>query len=153
MKTYLSTHFEFEFQVNEQFIEAHYECGHDKITRIRELMCHIINVQHIWISRILNETQESEDSDDLPFHSWAKLNLDNQQQIRFILHHYDIDSAISYTNSDGEHKTKSLVQLLTHLLQHGAYHRGQINYLLRQHDLEPISCNWINFDMDNKSRG
>ena len=135
--------FAFDNQSNERFIQAHYEQNHDKLERVRALMCHIMNVHHIWISRVLDRPVESEDWDDLPFHAWSDLNEDNHRLTLFALEQLDVQARVSYVTSEGESMNKSVGEILSHILWHSNYHRAQINLLLRQADLEPLECNLI----------
>ncbi len=146
MCSFWEQEFLIEYQFNELFIEAYYVENHDQVKRIRELICHIINVHHLWISRILGEEPENEDWDDLPFHAWSQLNKENYQQSLLSLKQLDLHQNIKYTTSDGLIMEKTLVQLLSHIIHHGTYHRGQINTLLTQNGLIPIACNRIEFN-------
>jgi len=56
-----------------------------------------------------------------------------------------LSSIIEYQNSNQQRFKNSLEDILIHLFNHGTYHRAQIAMDLRQHGLEPIKTDYINF--------
>ncbi len=50
---------------------------------------------------------------------------------------------VAYTNSKGETYRNSVADVLEHVLQHGAYHRGQIAAAIRASGLEPPYLDYI----------
>ncbi|KUG26094.1 dinb protein [hydrocarbon metagenome] len=55
----------------------------------------------------------------------------------------DLDTIVSYINSQGEHFNSKLADILTHLFSHNHYHRGQINQTLRHSGFEPARVDYI----------
>jgi uncharacterized damage-inducible protein DinB len=55
----------------------------------------------------------------------------------------DLHSVIKYKNTKGNEYENTLHDILTHLMTHNHYHRGQINQLLRQNDFEPAVTDYI----------
>lgn len=55
----------------------------------------------------------------------------------------DIEQTFSYINTKGKKFESSILDVLTHLYSHNHYHRGQINQLLRQNNIEPASIDYI----------
>ncbi len=93
-----------------------------------ELMSHILLVQMVWYSRIAGVTAPP---------VWEKKSF---QQIKEI---YEVNKKIltpfiekqtkdtlaayiDYKNTKGEKYSNTVTQILTHLFNHGTYHRGQI---------------------------
>lgn len=56
-----------------------------------------------------------------------------------------LDAAIRYTNSAGRTFDSRVEDILHHVFLHGAYHRGQIAYLLRAAGAEPAPTDYIAF--------
>jgi uncharacterized damage-inducible protein DinB len=54
-----------------------------------------------------------------------------------------LDQAASYTNSKGESWTNTIGDILTHVLLHSSYHRGQIAVDLREAGLTPAYTDYI----------
>lgn len=52
---------------------------------------------------------------------------------------------IRYRNSNGEQFDNSIADILTHVINHSSYHRGQIFKMLRQKGEEPINTDYITY--------
>lgn len=57
----------------------------------------------------------------------------------------DFDQMISYQTSNGISFETALKDILTHLINHGTYHRGQIIQLLKEERAEVPSTDFILF--------
>ncbi len=55
----------------------------------------------------------------------------------------DLPRSIAYVNSKGEPFESRIEDVLTHVLLHGAYHRGQIASALREAGLTPPATDYI----------
>jgi len=108
-------------------------------------MGHIIGAEFLWLSR-LDGT-----SSDLPV--WPSLSLNECQarlaQLSGEVGEFDfgrrgpLDRPVRYTNSKGEPWTSTVEEILTHLVIHSAYHRGQIASDLRNAGQEPAYTDYI----------
>lgn len=114
-----------------------------------DLMSHIIAAQDVWYDRIKGSSgwnidvwekytiQElallSQQSTD----GWLKLIRNTKKN--------DFDKLISYKNSKGTEFETAMQEIIDHVLLHSAYHRGQINLLLRENGLEPVATDLIFF--------
>ncbi|RYE14391.1 MAG: damage-inducible protein DinB, partial [Sphingobacteriales bacterium] len=49
----------------------------------------------------------------------------------------------TYTNTQGKTYTNTVLQILTHVVNHATYHRAQIATDMRQHSLEPLMTDYI----------
>jgi uncharacterized damage-inducible protein DinB len=54
-----------------------------------------------------------------------------------------LSQSVSYTNSKGEAWSSTVQEILTHLVIHSAYHRGQIASDLRAAGQEPAYTDYI----------
>ena len=54
-----------------------------------------------------------------------------------------LDDKVEYRNSKGEPWSNSVADILTHVLFHSAYHRGQIALQMRASGIEPASTDFI----------
>jgi len=57
----------------------------------------------------------------------------------------DLSAPVSYVNSKGEAFTSTVGDILLHVAQHGAYHRGQIARAFRQAGQTPPYTDFIQF--------
>ena len=55
----------------------------------------------------------------------------------------DVSQSISYRNSKGEEWTSTIVDVLTHVVMHSAYHRGQIASYMRASGQSPAHTDFI----------
>ncbi len=94
-----------------------------------DIFSHILNAQTIWL---LRATKQNDD-----FAAWASFSL-TECWARYIqgitdwetflasLDENEFYEKISYTNSAGEIFEHNLIEIMTHLVNHSSYHRGQI---------------------------
>ena len=114
-------------------------------------VAHILSAQKLWLQRILNQPQGMpvwptatiEDcvtlADEMTL-AWRNyLNTLSQQT----LSRQPLDTNIKYRNSKGEPWSSRVDDILTHVLFHSAYHRGQIALLTRASGLAPASTDFI----------
>jgi uncharacterized damage-inducible protein DinB len=114
--------------------------------RPRELLAHILSAERLWLERIRKQPQT------LPV--WPDLSLDQcRAQIselaavwRIYLDNISstaLSEKISYKNSNGELWTGTVQDILTHVLLHSAYHRGQIASQMRANGEQPAYTDFI----------
>ena len=107
---------------------------------------HVLGAKAEWLARL--EGQKSE----LPV--WPKLTLDELEpslgRLRERWTHYlerlgpaDLARSISYVNTKGDTWRSRIDDVLTHVLVHGAYHRGQIASAMREAGLTPPLTDYI----------
>jgi uncharacterized damage-inducible protein DinB len=93
------------------------------------LLAHVVAASHVWHARIRGEPA--------PLPVWPELTLDevaaHVQALRGAwadllagLDPAGLDRVASYTTSQGERWSTPVGDILTHVLLHSAYHRGQI---------------------------
>lgn len=100
----------------------------DTPSRSLRWMAHIIGAEHLWMAR-LRRRQET-----LPV--WPELDVEacgrHLEELSRMWPEYLDDATdslteqIPYTNSKGETWTNTVEEILTHIVIHSAYHRGQI---------------------------
>lgn len=107
---------------------------------------HVLGAQSEWLAR-LHATQSE-------LAVWPRLTLDELEAslvrldgdwIRFLetLSPAELQRTIHYTNSKGQAHASLVEDVLTHVLLHGAYHRGQIASALREAGLTPPLTDYI----------
>jgi uncharacterized damage-inducible protein DinB len=92
---------------------------------------HIINVHHIWITRIEGEKAESHTWDHLPIDYWEKLSQENYLKTNDYLEKIELNNKVNYMSEEGVKIKKTDIDILYHLLNHSTYHRAQIAKELR----------------------
>ncbi|NJL74071.1 MAG: hypothetical protein HC892_02515 [Saprospiraceae bacterium] len=138
--------FEYNQQMNELFIRS-LQSDEEAPDRADELMSHLLNTHHIWLSRILKETYEHGIWDvHLPAEMRA-LNK-NLHQKTFQLLESDLIPAnqlVVYRNTKGQLYQNQLHEILMHVINHSTHHRGQVALLIRQKGVDPPVSDYIFF--------
>lgn len=145
MQSFFIPKFEFDFQANNHWIDSIEQQNLTDNFNIRRQLCHILNVHHLWVSRLNGENVISNDWDDLPFYAWKKLNQENSAQTQLFILNKDIAGETAYTDSDGNSQRKNSSDILYHILQHSTHHRAVINTLIRKEGKKPPEMNFITF--------
>lgn len=111
--------------------------------KIRKLLSHISNAQHIWTHRIMKkETVHGV----WEIHNNEKLNdllIENVKYLEFVHKNYQTEENIQYRNSKGADHENTVGDILFHVFNHGNYHRAQINTLWREQNVEPPFVGFI----------
>ncbi|HLU86987.1 MAG TPA: DinB family protein [Taishania sp.] len=143
MQAFFKSKFLFDFQANQVWIETIDKQNLTSDPAIRKLMCHILNVHHVWVSRLNGREAISGDWDDLPYYAWQQLNEENYRQTNEFVEHQPVDKLIHYTTSEGVDSSMRADDILYHILQHNIHHRAQINSLIRKVGATPAVFNFI----------
>jgi uncharacterized damage-inducible protein DinB len=97
--------------------------------RSLKLLAHVLGTEYVWLSRIK--------ADQSPLAVWPELNIaqceEHTQQLGRIFSNYlcQLDEAayetkVVYQNTKGKTWSNKVEDILTHVIMHSAYHRGQI---------------------------
>jgi uncharacterized damage-inducible protein DinB len=114
--------------------------------RSRGFMAHIVAAEWLWLGRIKQWKQA------FPvWPEWTRQQCEAQagklpplwQELIRGLRPAGLDQTAAYTNSKGEEWASTLGDVLTHVLLHSAYHRGQIATDLRAAGLTPAYTDYI----------
>ena len=114
--------------------------------RPEQLLAHILSAERLWLERIRKQPQS------LPV--WPDFTLDQcQAQIADLallwrefldqLSPAGLSEKIIYKNSKGEPWTSTVEDILTHVVLHSAYHRGQIAGQVRAGGEQPAYTDFI----------
>lgn len=99
-----------------------------------KLLAHILSAERLWLERLKQQSQS------LPV--WPEFSFDQCKaqiaELATLWREYfaqlspaGLSERITYTNSKGEPWTSTVQDVLTHVVMHSAYHRGQIASLMR----------------------
>lgn len=116
--------------------------------KTRELLSHILAAHWLWLNRI--------GATDKNMPVWPEIRpgdwRDQNDQIWKTWNSYldslsptDLDLSTTYRNTKGEGHINTAGEIITHVLHHSAYHRGQINQILRANDIEPPYVDYIHY--------
>jgi uncharacterized damage-inducible protein DinB len=114
--------------------------------RALQLMSHIVAAERLWLERLEQQPQS------VPV--WPKADLGwceaQAAELRRLWAEYlqritgeDLERKISYKNSKGEAWVNTIVDVMTHVILHSAYHRGQIASHMRRVGQTPAYTDFI----------
>ncbi len=114
--------------------------------RSLKLMAHIVAAECLWHARLRQLPQ--------PMAVWPELNLNDSAsqllQLRSIWHKYltelnanRLNDSVTYKNTKGERYSSRIADILTHVVIHSGYHRGQIAADVRTSGGEPAFTDFI----------
>jgi uncharacterized damage-inducible protein DinB len=113
-----------------------------------EIYSHILGSEHVWLSRIKGATPRVAVWPDLSLDDCARVSAENVADLRKLTSTLTADAlarGITYRNSAGDQFTSSLEDILTHVMLHGSYHRGQVAALIRGAGDTPAPTDYIFF--------
>lgn len=145
MKSFFLEKFEYDFYASKNLIE-HIEQQESFVSSfVFKSFSHIINVHHIWLSRLKGSKAESHFWDELPLFYFQKLLEANHTETIDFIERIELENKINYHSSEGVEFTKSINDVLYHVLNHSNYHRAQIIMDLKNNNLTVPSFNFITF--------
>jgi len=143
MKSFFHELFDYNFFCNKKFIQ---EC--ETLKQVPEksitLFSHVLNAHHIWNARLQGKAASFEVWTPQPIKDWSDLHYENQRNSFEIITNTDnFEQRINYETSDGRAYTNTVKDILFHVINHSTHHRGQIAMDMRNHNLEPLTLDYI----------
>jgi uncharacterized damage-inducible protein DinB len=130
---------------------ANHEClsalaGSPAPSKVLRLIAHTLSAQKLWLERLQHVPQSvavwpSSTVDDCA--ALADEMLSAWKNYLTDLEPADLEKQIDYHNSKGEAWSSRLEDVLTHVLMHSAYHRGQVALEMRTAGLQPAYTDFI----------
>lgn len=142
---YFRRQFAYDSWANQEVIAA-MRLSQSGISRSLELCAHLLSAERLWLERIRQKPQS------LPV--WPEFNLEKAEahsaETSRMWHEYldgllaaDLAQDVAYKNSKGESYRSTVEDILTHVLLHSAYHRGQIASHMRTNGQTPAYTDFI----------
>jgi uncharacterized damage-inducible protein DinB len=132
---------------DQQTLSALVECPQAQAEAV-PLLAHVLGAENVWLARLQNQE---------PAHSpWPQLSLADCNALADTnasgyaaylesLDESDFVTAVRYRNTKGDEFVSSKIDILTHVVIHGAYHRGQIAKVLGHHGVPAPNTDFITF--------
>jgi uncharacterized damage-inducible protein DinB len=140
---YLRRQFFYDGWANREVLKAIRAAG-DEDERSLQLMAHILAAGRVWLER-LKEVPQSvpvwPQSDLAGCETEAK-TLESEW-LEYMNTVADLSQTVTYKNTKGEEWSSSIGDVLTHVLMHSAYHRGQIASHMREQGQTPAYTDFI----------
>jgi uncharacterized damage-inducible protein DinB len=112
------------------------------------LLAHLLAAEHIWLARLRSQETTQPVWPQLEMNECKRLADDNAAGYATYvgsLGESALDVAIRYRNTKGEEFVNSAIDILTHVVIHGAYHRGQIAKALGRSGVPAVNTDFITF--------
>lgn len=113
------------------------------------LFSHVLNAQHIWISRIKGIKPLYERFQIHPKQTFSVLLSENVKSLYDLLNS-DLNAIIKYTIFDGTAFENKAFDILYHVVNHSTYHRGQIATQFRLNDIHPPITDFVLLKRENQ---
>ncbi len=135
------------FWADRRLVEALRSLPETPTEALREL-AHVVGTEENWLARIQERDHQAEIWPDVDVDELATLLDETHDRLSSYfdsLSDDELERSVRYVNSAGEAFENTVQEILLHLLLHGQYHRGKVNLLLRQSDVEPVWGDYIAF--------
>jgi uncharacterized damage-inducible protein DinB len=112
------------------------------------LLAHVVAAEHIWLQRLRRQEARHVVWPALTLAECESLAGENAVHFAAFLERLreaDLVSAVRYRNTRGEEFSTSLIDAVTHVVIHGAYHRGQIARVLGSAGASIANTDYITF--------
>ena len=147
---YLRRQFAYDEWANREVLNAIRAAGDaspgDANQRSLQLVSHILAAELVWLERLKGQPQSVPvwPQPDLAQCEAQAAKLGGQWlEFLDLITAGDVSQSISYRNSQGEEWTNTIVDVLTHVVMHSAYHRGQIATHMRATGQTPAYTDFI----------
>ena len=115
---------------------------------IVELFAHVLGAEEIWLSRLEQRPSRLAVWPSLTVAQIAEAAQANASSYRAYLERLtpdDLAREVAYKNSAGQAFSTPIMDILTHVAMHGAYHRGQVALRIRRDGGVPAATDFIAF--------
>jgi uncharacterized damage-inducible protein DinB len=141
--------FAYDHWANRECLAAMKDAGSVSAETISR-MAHILSAEKLWLERIQKQPQSMRVWPSSTMQDCTALAdemssawRDYLKQLATKLPPGSLDDKIEYRNSKGELWSSRVEDILTHVLLHSAYHRGQIALQMRASGIEPAYTDFI----------
>jgi len=107
------------------------------------LFSHVLNAQHIWLSRI-NQTEPLFERFHVhPKQSFEGMLAANIAKLSKVLENDDLERVVTYKTSAGDPFENKLGDIMFHVVNHSTYHRAQIASQFKLAGLTPPVTDYV----------
>ncbi|MBK6859216.1 MAG: hypothetical protein IPG95_02895 [Saprospiraceae bacterium] len=145
MKDYFRSLFDYHVRANELFLDVLYSENKPIDEYAFKMFRHSIMAHHVWNHRMLDLAYDHEFWEPLSKIQLEQLMIQNKEETAQILNQFDLQDELDYKNQLGESFSSKIIDILSHISHHYAYHRGQIARSLRECGIEPPKTDLIIF--------
>jgi len=125
-------------------------------TEALPLLAHVLAAEHVWLARLEQRPARIAVWPQLTADDCEHLAAENEAGYRDCLARIGPDqlqSPVTYCNTKGQEFTTPVLDILTHVVIHGAYHRGQIAKCLGRQSGAAVNTDFITFAREIEPAG
>ena len=133
MKSHFLNLCQYEYWANQKVYESTLQLP-EIPERANELLSHILAAQNIWYSRLAGIPEKFKVWEKIPSEKWLETLKENTTKLYDFVNNLTesrFSDRITYKNSQGDAFDTAIQDVLSHLLLHSTYHRGQIIILIK----------------------
>lgn len=115
------------------------------------LLAHVLAAEHVWLSRVEGQPARLPVWPGLSTSECERLATENAAGYAALIERTDpanLEKLIQYRNQRGEEFRTSLLDILTHVVIHGSYHRGQVARIIGRAGGKAADTDFIIFARD-----
>jgi uncharacterized damage-inducible protein DinB len=142
---HLQRQFIYDAWANREILIA-IRAGRASATRSVQLLAHIVSAELLWLKRLQQQPQSEPVWPEWSCEQCEARSMEVGELWRKYLEALapdDLTKTVSYENSKGEPWTSTVESVVTHVLFHSAYHRGQIASSMRASGDTPAYTDFI----------
>jgi uncharacterized damage-inducible protein DinB len=112
------------------------------------LLAHLLAAEHVWLTRLLQAPAKLPVWPQLSLEECAALVTENVAGYAALLRDLagkDLTVKVEYRNTKGEAFATPVEEMLTHVVIHGGYHRGQIAKALGRASGKAVNTDYITY--------
>ena len=120
------------------------------------LLAHLLAAEHVWLARLEQRAARLAIWPQLTADECEQLAAENEAGYRAFLARIgpgQLEVPVRYRNTKGQEFATRVLDILTHVVIHWAYHRGQIARCIRRSGGVPVNTDFINFARDIEPAG
>ena len=145
LKDHFARMFSYDHWANRECLSALRAAGSTN-PKVLRLVAHTVSAQKLWLERILQKKQSTPVWPSSTVEECAALVDSMSSAWKKYLNEIaagGFADKVEYRNSKGEPWSSRVEDVLTHVLMHSAYHRGQVALEMRVAGLEPAYTDFI----------
>jgi len=116
---------------------------------VERLFSHVLNAQHIWISRIEGTPIQFEIWQEHAKKDFEEISRINFKRIKATFAEKELGEIITYKDSRGNEYKNKVGEMYMQMLNHSTYHRGQIVSMFKREGFVPPVTDYIYFKRKN----
>ncbi|HEV3121245.1 MAG TPA: DinB family protein [Isosphaeraceae bacterium] len=130
--------------------EEYYKARGVSLGSIHNLMVHLMAAERLWLERWRGSSpRRVENQDDHPTREalearWPQVHA---ELLEFVgrQNAESLAKPVAFKSTTGEASTIPLGQLMIHVVDHGSYHRGQLNSMIKQAGGQPAPAFYVTY--------